>query len=97
MIDTTTETLLSFAEAAKVPPNRPHVSTLHRWRLKGVRGVKLETCLVGGRRYTSLEAMARFFAAITAAADGQPVPHRTPAQRQRAIERAERELASSQE
>lgn len=91
-IDRLTETLLSLSEAAKILPGTPHLSTLHRWRLRGVRGVKLETCLVGGRRYTSVEAVDRFLAASTAAADSQPNPRRTPVQRQRAIERAEEEM-----
>ncbi len=38
----------------------PHVSTIYRWRLRGIRGVKLETFLIGGRRYTSVEAIERF-------------------------------------
>jgi hypothetical protein len=60
-IDTTTETLIAFHEAtAHVPGRRVHVSTLHRWRLHGVRGRRLETILCGGRRFTSLEAIQRF-------------------------------------
>ncbi len=49
---------------------RTHISTVHRWRQRGARGVKLETILVGGTRYTSSEALQRFFTASTAAADG---------------------------
>lgn len=45
-------------------------STAHRWRKRGVRGVKLETCLLGGRRCTSDQALQRFFADTTTAADG---------------------------
>lgn len=91
-INISTETLLSLNEAAKESPGRPHLSTLHRWRLRGVRGVKLETCLVGGRRFTSREALERFAARTTAVADGEPAPPRTPRQRSRSIERAERDL-----
>ena len=69
-----------------------HVSTIHRWRLKGVRGVRLETFLRGGIRYTTDEAIERFFAATTAAADGNPSPTRTARQRQRDIDRADAEL-----
>ena len=57
MIDITTETLLSLLDAAKQLPGRPHVSTLYRWRIRGVRGVRLETVLVVGRRFTSKEAL----------------------------------------
>ena len=65
MIDPVTETLETLAEAARSLPSRPHPSTLHRWRLRGIRGVKLDTILIGGRRYTSREALQRFFAATT--------------------------------
>lgn len=91
-IDTETEILLTLTEAAKTLPGRPSVTTLWRWRTRGVRGVRLDTCAVGGRRYTSREAIQRFIAATTAAADGEPAPLRTPHERQRAIDRAEREL-----
>jgi hypothetical protein len=64
------ETLLTLQAAAASLPGRPHISTLHRWRLRGVRCVRLEPCLVGGTRYTSREALQRFVDAITIAADG---------------------------
>ena len=35
-------------------------STCYRWRTRGCRGVKLETILIGGSRFTSLEALDRF-------------------------------------
>ena len=91
-IDISNENLLSLPAAAQTLPSRPHVSTLHRWRLRGVRGVKLETCLIGGRRYTSREAVERFSTAATAAANHNPLPVCTPHQRQRDITRAEREV-----
>ena len=95
-IDLTTETPLTLAEAARtLPGGAVHVSTVHRWRLKGVRDVRLETFLRGGIRYTTHEAVARFFAAITAAADGNTPPVRTPRQRERDIEQAEREFDDS--
>lgn len=86
------ETLLSLTEAAQTLPGRPHLSTLHRWWLHGVRGVRLETILVGGRRFTSAEALERFAAATTAAANGQPPPVRTTRRRRLAVEAAERKL-----
>lgn len=63
------ETLLSFPEAARRYPGRPHVSTIFRWAQRGVRGVTLETILCGGRRFTSSEALQRFAEAVTAAAN----------------------------
>ncbi|MBX3437201.1 MAG: DUF1580 domain-containing protein [Planctomycetaceae bacterium] len=74
-------------DACQVGPN---ISTLHRWRLHGVRGHKLETVLVGGRRFTSDEALERFIARTTAAGDGEKSPVRSHAN---GNERAERELA----
>jgi hypothetical protein len=93
MIDHTAETLLTFAEAAAVLPDRPHVSTIHRWRLRGIGGVKLDTIRIGGRRYTSHEALERFINATTAAADGIKPAKEAPRKRQRQRhEQAEREL-----
>jgi hypothetical protein len=99
MIDTQTETVLTLAQAARWIPGRNgqgvHVSTTWRWTLRGIRGVLLETILIGGIRYTSQEALQRFFEATTAAADGTPVPARTTKRREKAIEAAERELRSA--
>ena len=93
-IDLTAETPITLAEAARTLPGGPvHVSTIHRWRLKGCRGVRLASFLRGGVRHTTREAIERFFDAVTAAADGEPAPTRTSAQRERDIEQAEHELA----
>jgi hypothetical protein len=96
MIDLSTERLCTFLQAAKTLPGHVHLSTLHRWRLRGIRGIKLETILVGGKRLTSAEALQRFAQRTTALAHGEPVADtpagRTAAQRHRDIERAEREL-----
>jgi len=69
MIDLHDERLLTLQEAAELLPGSTAISTLHRWRQRGVRGVQLETCLIGGKRYTSKEALQRFADAITAAVD----------------------------
>jgi hypothetical protein len=90
------ETPLTLAQAARtLPGGAVHVSTIHRWRQKGVRGVRLETFLRGGVRYTTDQAIERFFAATTAAADGHTPPDRTSRQRQQAMLRAEKELADA--
>ncbi|MBL8793364.1 MAG: DUF1580 domain-containing protein [Planctomycetia bacterium] len=60
MIDTSHEQLRSLIDATQFVPGQPHVSTLVRWWRLGIQGVKLETVLVGGRRFTSLEAIDRF-------------------------------------
>jgi hypothetical protein len=89
----TEETLLPYATAVeRVTGQRPNPSTLHRWRIRGVKGVKCETILAGGRRMSSIPAVHRFFAGITAAADGTSPAPRTNRQREAAIARAEAEL-----
>lgn len=69
-LDLESDPLLSFAEAGRhIRPGRPpHVSTFHRWT-KGVRGCRLETILVGGRRYVRLSQLNSFIAALSG-----PVP-----------------------
>ena len=59
-IDPTEETPINFRDATEYIPGEPHISTLHRWRLRGVRGRKLESFLSGGRRFTTYEAIERF-------------------------------------
>ena len=75
MIDFRTETIVTMAEAARRMPGRPNVSTLWRWRKKGINGVKLETIKCGSKRLTSVEAIQRFVAQSTAA--DQPMPPET--------------------
>lgn len=77
------ENLLSFAGAARhLPPNaagcRVHISTLVRWRIRGVRGVRLEAIRIGGRWHTSREALARFAVAVTAAVEKAAEPNAVP-------------------
>jgi hypothetical protein len=60
-IDLTTEQIVPLREAAELIPGRPHYSTLRRWQHAGLRGVCLETVLIGGRCFTSREAIRRFF------------------------------------
>lgn len=91
-IDIRSEELQTFPEAARSLPHPVHISCLHRWRLAGVHGVKLETCLIGGRRYTSTEALERFVTATTAAAAGERPPSRSPAKREREIRRCAAEM-----
>lgn len=61
---------VTLAEAAKlVPGGGVALSTLWRWCRIGVRGVKLETLVVGGRRLTTPHMLAQFIAATTQAAE----------------------------
>lgn len=94
-IDAETEELIPFAEARTAFPGgkRLSLATLHRWRLSGVRGVRLETLLVGGLRYTSTEAIARFIAAQNR--DESPAPVLTASQRRVQAETANRLLEAA--
>jgi hypothetical protein len=92
MIDIKSEQLISMPEAAAMLPGRPSLCAIWRWRTRGVRGRKLETAIIGGRPYTSVEALQRF-AQQQGGTDSPAV--RSPAQRERAIRKAERELSDS--
>ncbi len=56
---------ISFAEAAKILPGNPSISTLWRWYRYGVKGVKLRTLVIGGRRYTTPEFLSEFSARLS--------------------------------
>ncbi|TWT96934.1 hypothetical protein Pla108_27100 [Botrimarina colliarenosi] len=63
------EKLISLREVPDFLPTRRgkklHISTVHRWVQKGARGKVLESVLLGGVRYTSLEALVRFMTTST--------------------------------
>jgi len=60
--------LLGLCEAVRrLLPKQPNPATLWRWHARGVRGIVLETVLVGGRRYVTREALERFIDAVTEA------------------------------
>ncbi len=89
------ETLIPISKAPAHIPSRPHVATVWRWIKNGVRGVTLDTIVIGGKRYTSREAIQRFMEATTAASS-QPVGKAARSRsRQQAIERAEREVEAA--
>lgn len=91
-IDIDHEDLIPVARVPKILPTRPHCSTCWRWVYIGVRGIKLETVTVGGRRFTSRQSVERFISQTTASANGLPIRTRTEKQRERAIAAADREL-----
>jgi len=93
MIDPISENLIHFPKASKFIPGNPSLCALHRWRLSGVRGAKLDTLLVGGKRFTSREAIARFIAQQNH--DESPTPTFTPAQRRVQAETANRILEAA--
>lgn len=82
-IDFKTETLIPLSKAGEELPGGRHLSTVNRWWRRGVRSVRLETVMVGGKRYTTREALHRFFAATTAASlteNGNAAPPSPPHQ-----------------
>jgi hypothetical protein len=99
-MDATTEELLTLDEACLSPlltksrrgKQAVPYSTLYRWISRGVRGAVLESVVVGGVRMVSEEAIARFIEAATEARQYRPrkpvFAARTPTQRQRATEAA---------
>lgn len=87
---------ISFNEAADLDllpkKTRPAYTTWYRWWKKGVKGICLQTLVVGGRRYTTRRFVEEWITAVTNAANGNSSPMRTPKQRLREIERAESEI-----
>lgn len=69
MIDLQNESAITLAEVAEHVPRRNgrriHYSTVYRWVTKGAKGRRLESILVGGVRYTTVEAVGRFLSAKT--------------------------------
>lgn len=70
MIDHHNENLLPLTRVPRILPKQPggtsvHVATIYRWISRGIRGTRLETIRIGGRRYTSVEAVDRFIRATS--------------------------------
>ncbi len=96
VIDVQKEQLLAFGgEAPESFPGHSRLSlaTLHRWRLHGIRGVRLPTCVVGHKRFTSREAIQWFLARLNAAET--PKATVTPQQRKKQAEAAREALRKS--
>lgn len=84
------EEFLSLAQAPRHIPGRPHVSTVWRWVNQGVRGHRLEAVAVGGRVFTTRQAIERFLDALNCARSKPPQPERPVGPvRQRQIAAAE--------
>ncbi|MBP7746959.1 MAG: DUF1580 domain-containing protein [Phycisphaerae bacterium] len=67
MIDPATEQLFLLTEAPAIinPSHPPHIATIWRWAIGGLKGgVRLESIKVGGQRFTSREAIRRFLVRI---------------------------------
>lgn len=62
IINIETDQLIPIVQVPRhVPGNPPHVNSVWRWVNKGVRGRKLAVVHIGGRVYTSKEALREFF------------------------------------
>jgi hypothetical protein len=89
MIDIHKENVFPLSAGTHRLETRPSAASLWRWALKGLRGTKLETVLIGGRRYTSDAAFDRFVRSINEAGAALPPPTRVRAkQRAAAAKRA---------
>lgn len=62
--------LVGMNEVAKYLPTPKHINTVWHWVYHGVRGYKLPTRLVGGRRYTTPREIQEYLAQLTRAANG---------------------------
>ncbi|MFM8704965.1 MAG: DUF1580 domain-containing protein [Planctomycetia bacterium] len=70
---------MSLPDAAaylgRITGQKPHVSTLWRWCLKGCKGVKLDSICIGGKRFVTAAAIDEFIDASTRRRpDGHPPP-----------------------
>jgi hypothetical protein len=58
------EQVLPVKKAPKYIPGNVSTHTAWRWATRGVRGIKLESMMVGGTRVTSREAIDRFLSKL---------------------------------
>lgn len=93
-IDPETEEMLTLSQATTQIPGRRSVSmnTLHRWRLKGFRGVKLECIRIGLEWQTSREAINRWIRKLNPTTTA--VAPETPTARNRRVDAATDRLAA---
>jgi hypothetical protein len=74
-IDIQAKNLIAFSKAAGVyPGGGVHLSTLHRHRLRGLCGQKLEAVFVAGQWRTTIEAIEKFVLAVNDARSGASAP-----------------------
>lgn len=89
--------LLDLHQAAKLLPGDCGYTTIFRWTIHGRRGVKLPTVFVGGKRWTTKEALANFIAESSAKYGGTPRPAvgKTNTKRHAATRAAKAKLAKA--
>jgi hypothetical protein len=79
MVAKSEKLLAGPAAVERVTGGRPHYSTYFRWTQRGIRvdsgeRIKLEYVKAASKRLTSVEAVRRFFQAVTAATGQPPCP-----------------------
>lgn len=105
MIDVLTEELIDLKAACRLAPfqgrdGKPcHIASMYRHILRGARSrdghrIKLEVVRVPSGQRTSLQAVARFIAALSGE-DAPVADPRTSRRRQADISRAEQELVAA--
>jgi hypothetical protein len=72
MIDVHTEDLFLLSKGPPELKSAPSPATLWRWALRGIRGHRLETVIVGGRRYSSRDAFDRFLRSLNETRVAEP-------------------------
>ena len=85
-IDIESERLVPLREVPSILPGRVHISSVYRWI--GRQNQRLESIRIGGRRYTSREALSRFVRVCS----GEPANVETISDAARRHSRAEAEL-----
>ncbi len=93
----TTYNFISITSARNLPRlrrdgKRPDIATLWRWWARGIRSVKLETWLIGGRRVTTEVAINEFLDRLSA---GQSTAAPSLNYRHREIAAAQTRLAAA--
>ncbi|EMI51933.1 DUF1580 domain-containing protein [Rhodopirellula sallentina] len=63
-----------------------HVSSMHRWATRGLKGIRLRTEYAGGQRRTKRRWLQEFFDEVTAVANGSSAP-RDPSCTETSVER----------
>lgn len=96
-IDISFERLITLNQATELVPRRrrgrkTNLATVYRWSKSGSRGVVLETIQVAGSRCTSVEALQRFFDALTTVAAEAGVPRFDRRQVEARVNAADRDL-----
>lgn len=91
---------ITLAQAARLIPGREpgrkiSIDSIWRWCIRGVRGVRLRSVLIGGRRFTTRQWLLEFIETRSRLSEAEPLTvqlPRTVRQRNKASADASREL-----